>query len=461
MRLLTAPFVEAWWDRLINIHPSLLPAFRGLHTHERVLAYGARFSGCTVHFVRPAMDDGPIIVQAAVPVLDDDDADGLAARILVQEHRIYPLAVRLIAEGRVRVEGTRVRVDGAAAPEAALVNPTGLSPPRRRAPPSSRLKPPSPARRGRTRRGASPTRGRGQVGRKASTHPRCARSPPLSHGATRARASGAATPSPVRGRAVGEGRGEGLSSFCFRRRALAPRRDRPSSRSGLPQPTISMSLKKKPISFTAFSGESEPWTAFSCTFWPKAARTVPGSALAGLVAPMISRFLVIALSPSRTCTTTGPGAHVLDELAVERPLGVDRVELLRHLLAQPQPLLRHDLEAAVLEHRDDLAGDVARRRVRLDDGQSAFSGHGQVPFFSIRLIWNCPSVRPKDARFTRTDGRGPAATGRPYRPGAGSRASATPARAVRAPAALPGIAPAASRPSAAASRRGCPCGSGA
>jgi phosphoribosylglycinamide formyltransferase-1 len=125
MRLLTAPFVEAWWDRLINIHPSLLPAFRGLHTHERVLAYGARFSGCTVHFVRPAMDDGPIIVQAAVPVLDGDDAYGLAARILAQEHRIYPLAVRLIAERRIRVEEPRVRVDGAEAPDAALVNPPG------------------------------------------------------------------------------------------------------------------------------------------------------------------------------------------------------------------------------------------------------------------------------------------------------------------------------------------------
>lgn len=125
MRLLTGPFVEAWWDRLINIHPSLLPAFRGLHTHERVLEYGARFSGCTVHFVRPAMDDGPIIVQAAVPVLKDDDADGLAARILAQEHRIYPLAVKLVAEGRVHVDGARVRVEGASAPDAALINPSG------------------------------------------------------------------------------------------------------------------------------------------------------------------------------------------------------------------------------------------------------------------------------------------------------------------------------------------------
>ena len=125
MRLLTPFFVDAWAGKMLNIHPSLLPAFRGLHTHERVLEYGARFSGCTVHFVRPAMDDGPIIVQAAVPVLDGDDADRLAARILVQEHRIYPLAVRLIAEGRARVEGARVRIESEGAPEAALVNPPG------------------------------------------------------------------------------------------------------------------------------------------------------------------------------------------------------------------------------------------------------------------------------------------------------------------------------------------------
>ncbi len=125
MRLLTGAFVETWWDRLINIHPSLLPAFRGLHVHERVLAYGARFSGCTVHFVRPAMDDGPIIVQAVVPVFDDDDLDSLAARVLSEEHRIYPLAVRLIAEARVRVEDTRVRVLDAAHDEVSLINPRG------------------------------------------------------------------------------------------------------------------------------------------------------------------------------------------------------------------------------------------------------------------------------------------------------------------------------------------------
>ena len=111
MRLLTPEFVDRWRDRLINIHPSLLPAFKGLETHERVLAAGVRLSGCTVHFVRADMDDGPIILQAAVPVHDGDDPDALAARVLQAEHRCYPAAVRLIAEGRVAVAGDRVAVD--------------------------------------------------------------------------------------------------------------------------------------------------------------------------------------------------------------------------------------------------------------------------------------------------------------------------------------------------------------
>ncbi len=123
MRLLTEGFVERWRDRLINIHPSLLPAYRGLDTHARVLADGVRFTGCTVHFVRPAMDDGPIIVQAAVPVLSGDDEDTLAARVLAAEHRCYPLALRLIAEGRVGVVDERVEIDGAAVPATALINP--------------------------------------------------------------------------------------------------------------------------------------------------------------------------------------------------------------------------------------------------------------------------------------------------------------------------------------------------
>src|SRR5690606_17123908 len=90
MRILTAGFVNGWAGRMINIHPSLLPSFKGLHTHERTIAAGVRITGCTVHFVRPEMDDGPIIIQAAVPVLAGDDADSLAARVLEQEHRIYP-----------------------------------------------------------------------------------------------------------------------------------------------------------------------------------------------------------------------------------------------------------------------------------------------------------------------------------------------------------------------------------
>lgn len=123
MRLLTDGFVTWWHDRLINIHPSLLPAFRGLRVHERVIAYGARFSGCTVHYVRPAMDEGPILIQAVVPVHEEDDAESLAARVLAEEHRIYPLAVRLIAEGRTRVENERVMISGTRAPAMAAINP--------------------------------------------------------------------------------------------------------------------------------------------------------------------------------------------------------------------------------------------------------------------------------------------------------------------------------------------------
>ncbi len=125
MRLLGEAFVEGWRDRLINIHPSLLPAFPGLDTHARALAAGVRVTGCTVHFVRAAMDDGPIIVQAAVPVLAGDDAETLAGRVLAAEHQAYPLALRLIAEGRVRVEDGRVEIRGDAAPPGILLNPPG------------------------------------------------------------------------------------------------------------------------------------------------------------------------------------------------------------------------------------------------------------------------------------------------------------------------------------------------
>ena len=122
MRVLTAVFVERWSDRLINIHPSLLPAFKGLDTHARAIEAGVRLAGCTVHYVRPEVDSGPIIAQAAVPVLPGDTAESLAARVLREEHRCLPLAVRLIAQGRVSVVGERCVID-AAAPGGALINP--------------------------------------------------------------------------------------------------------------------------------------------------------------------------------------------------------------------------------------------------------------------------------------------------------------------------------------------------
>ena len=125
MRLLTGSFVGRWRDRLINIHPSILPAFKGLHTHERAIEAGVRFSGCTVHFVRPEMDDGPIIAQAAVPVLQGDTPGDLAARILAEEHKLFPLAVRLIAEGRARVVGNKVEISGTGSAPSAVVNPAG------------------------------------------------------------------------------------------------------------------------------------------------------------------------------------------------------------------------------------------------------------------------------------------------------------------------------------------------
>jgi phosphoribosylglycinamide formyltransferase 1 len=123
MRLLDTGFVETWRDRMINIHPSLLPAFPGLHPQRQALAAGARFSGCTVHFVRPEVDSGPIIAQAVVPVHDDDDEERLAARILAQEHRLYPMAVRLYAEGRLRTEGNRIVVAGGTVADIAALNP--------------------------------------------------------------------------------------------------------------------------------------------------------------------------------------------------------------------------------------------------------------------------------------------------------------------------------------------------
>jgi phosphoribosylglycinamide formyltransferase 1 len=108
MRVLTPWFVERWSGRMINIHPSLLPLFRGIHTHERALAEGVLVHGCTVHFVVPDVDAGPIVAQAAVPVVPGDTAQSLAARVLAQEHRLYPTALGLVCAGQARLEDGRV-----------------------------------------------------------------------------------------------------------------------------------------------------------------------------------------------------------------------------------------------------------------------------------------------------------------------------------------------------------------
>ncbi len=113
MRVLTETFIKHYPNRIINIHPSLLPAYPGLHTHRQALAEGAKVHGATVHFVTPVLDHGPILIQAAVPVLADDSEESLAARVLKEEHRIYPQALRWLAEGRVTLHGGVVRLDGA------------------------------------------------------------------------------------------------------------------------------------------------------------------------------------------------------------------------------------------------------------------------------------------------------------------------------------------------------------
>lgn len=110
MRLLSPVFIKAYSNRIMNIHPALLPAFPGLNVQQRAVDHGARFSGCTVHFVNEECDEGPIIMQAVVPVLPDDTGETLAARILIQEHRIYPRAIQLYAEGRLKVIGRKVLV---------------------------------------------------------------------------------------------------------------------------------------------------------------------------------------------------------------------------------------------------------------------------------------------------------------------------------------------------------------
>lgn len=123
MRILTEGFVNRYLGRLLNIHPSLLPSFPGLHTHQRAIDEGIRIHGCTVHFVTPALDHGPVVIQAAVPVLDGDDEAALAARVLAQEHRVYPQAVRWFAEDRLVLENGKVRLTQPQDGSAALIAP--------------------------------------------------------------------------------------------------------------------------------------------------------------------------------------------------------------------------------------------------------------------------------------------------------------------------------------------------
>jgi phosphoribosylglycinamide formyltransferase-1 len=125
-RLVTATLLESFPQRVINIHPALLPAFKGLDAQGQAFEYGARITGATVHIVDEHMDHGPIVVQAAVPIYGDDDAEAVRQRILAQEHAIYPFAIQLFAEGRVEVEGRRVRIRGEAAPapDANMISPT-------------------------------------------------------------------------------------------------------------------------------------------------------------------------------------------------------------------------------------------------------------------------------------------------------------------------------------------------
>ncbi len=124
MRILTKGFVNRWRNRLLNIHPSLLPSFKGLDAQQQALDAGVKLAGCSVHFVRSGLDDGPIIAQAAVPVLDNDDVKTLSSRILTLEHCIYPRVVRLIAEGRVAIVNERATIEGNDHPSSAISNPS-------------------------------------------------------------------------------------------------------------------------------------------------------------------------------------------------------------------------------------------------------------------------------------------------------------------------------------------------
>ena len=124
MKIVTAVLVNAYTNRMMNIHPSLLPSFPGLDVQKKAIEWGCKLAGCTVHFVTEGVDEGPIILQAAVPILDGDTSETLAARILIQEHKIYPRAVQLFAEGRLRVEGRRVLVEGGKPTGEAVISPS-------------------------------------------------------------------------------------------------------------------------------------------------------------------------------------------------------------------------------------------------------------------------------------------------------------------------------------------------
>ena len=124
MKIVTTVLVNAYANRMMNIHPSLLPSFPGLDVQKKAIDWGCKLAGCTMHFVTEGVDEGPIIIQAAVPILDDDTPETLAARILLQEHKIYPRAVQLFAEGRLRVDGRQVLIDDAKPSDEAIISPT-------------------------------------------------------------------------------------------------------------------------------------------------------------------------------------------------------------------------------------------------------------------------------------------------------------------------------------------------
>ena len=126
MRILTEQFIKRFSGRILNIHPSLLPAFSGLDTHRRALDEGVKLHGCTVHFVTPALDHGPIVIQAAVPVLPDDDEERLAARVLQQEHVVYPQAIRWFLDGRLTIEGNHVILSAEWRHPVAMISPISL-----------------------------------------------------------------------------------------------------------------------------------------------------------------------------------------------------------------------------------------------------------------------------------------------------------------------------------------------